>query len=120
MRLLLGSSGIELAYKFGIHPSTVSHIFADVIEMLYIRLNFLIVWPERETLRQTLPMQFRDNYRNCAVIIDCVTNFIDRPSDLLARAVTYSSYKHHNTVKYLIRLTPQGSVSFISQGWGES
>ena len=29
-----------------------------------------------------------------------------------------SSYKHHNTVKYLIGITPQGTVSFISEGWG--
>lgn len=55
---------------------------------------------------------------NCVVIIDCFENFNDRPNDLLAKAVTYSSYKHHNTVKYLISITPQGSVSFISEGWG--
>ncbi len=36
----------------------------------------------------------------------------------LARAQTYSAYKHHNTVKYLIGVTPQGTVSFISEGWG--
>lgn len=30
----------------------------------------------------------------------------------------HRSYKHHNTVKYLIGITPQGSVSFISEGWG--
>ena len=28
------------------------------------------------------------------------------------------SYKHHNTVKFLIGMTPQGVVSFISQAWG--
>ena len=39
--------------------------------------------------------------------------------NLLARAQTYSSYKHHITVKYLIGITPQGTVSFISDGWGE-
>ena len=26
-------------------------------------------------------------------------------------------YKHHNTVKYLIGITPQGTVSFISKEW---
>uniref|UniRef100_A0A1X7VJ73 Transposase Helix-turn-helix domain-containing protein n=1 Tax=Amphimedon queenslandica TaxID=400682 RepID=A0A1X7VJ73_AMPQE len=67
MRLRLGSSGIELAYKFGIHSSTVLRIFSDIIEMLYIHLKCLIIWPERETLRQTLPMQFRDYFKvsNC-------------------------------------------------------
>ena len=43
---------------------------------------------------------------------------MERPSNLLARAQTFSSYKHHNTVKYLIGITPQGTVSFISEGWG--
>ena len=38
--------------------------------------------------------------------------------NLLARAQTDSSHKHHNTVKYLIGITPQGTVSFISDGWG--
>ena len=41
----------------------------------------------------------------------------DRPSALLARAQTYSTYKH-NTAKYLIRITPHGIISFISKGWG--
>lgn len=52
------------------------------------------------------------------MIIDCFEIFIDRPSDLKARAQTYSFYKSHNTVKYLIGVTPQGSVSFISEEWG--
>ena len=32
--------------------------------------------------------------------------------------ITYLTYKHHKTVKYLIGITPQGTVSFISEGWG--
>ena len=56
--------------------------------------------------------------KTCTVIIDCFEIFIDSPSDLLARAHTYSHYKSHNTVKYLIGITPQGSVSFISNEWG--
>ena len=43
---------------------------------------------------------------------------MERPTHLLARAQTYSSYKHHNTVKYLIGIIPQGTVSFRSEGWG--
>ena len=36
----------------------------------------------------------------------------------MARAQTWSSYKQHNTVKFLIGIAPQGVVSFISKGWG--
>ena len=30
----------------------------------------------------------------------------------------WSQYKHYNTAKYLISITPQGIISFISNGWG--
>ena len=113
MRLRLASSGVELGYHYNIHPSTVSRIFFDVMEMLFVRLKFLIVWPERDILRKTLPMDFRKNCPRCVAIIDYFEIFIDRPSDHMARAQTYSSYKHHNTVKYLIAVTPQGSVSYF-------
>ena len=36
----------------------------------------------------------------------------------MARAQTWSNYKKHNTVKFLIGITPQGTVAFISKGWG--
>ena len=44
--------------------------------------------------------------------------FIERPSNLLARAQTFSNYKHHNTVRVLIAITPQGSICFTSKAWG--
>ena len=62
-----------------------------------------------------MPMCFR---KHCAVIIDCFEMFLRRPTDVLSRAQTYSSYKHHNTDKYLIGITPQGTVSYISKEWG--
>ena len=43
---------------------------------------------------------------------------MERATDLKARAQTWSNYKHHNTVKFLIGITPQGTISFISKGWG--
>ena len=118
MRLRLDLSVQDLAYRFGIHKSTVSRTFTEVIEIMYIRLKPLILWPDRDTLRKTMPMDFRKHCPNCAVIIDCFELFVERPSNLLARAQTYSSYKHHNTVKYLIGITPQGTVCFLSEGWG--
>ena len=52
-----------------------------------------------------------------AVFVDCFKVFVERPSNLLAYSLTWSSYKHHNTVKLLIGITPQGSVSYISESW---
>ena len=63
-------------------------------------------------------MVFRKHFPRRVVIIDCFEIFLNHPTNLLARVQTYSSYKHHNTVKYLIGITPQGTISFISEGWG--
>ena len=51
-------------------------------------------------------------------MIDCFEVFIERPSNLLARAQTFSSYKHHNTIKILVGITPQGTISYVSEAWG--
>lgn len=118
MRLCLGLSGQDLGYRFSIHPSTVSRIFTTVINVLSVKLKHIIMWLDTDVLRKTLPMDFRTHCPDCTVIVDCFEIFIERHSALLARAQTYSNYKHHNTVKYLIRITPNGIVSFISSGWG--
>ena len=56
--------------------------------------------------------------KKVTVIIDCFEVFIEKPTNLLTRAQTFSSYKHHNTIKILIGITPQGTVSFVSETWG--
>ena len=56
---------------------------------------------------------FRKHCPRCVVIIDCFEIFLDLPTSLLARAQTYSQYKHHNTVKYLIGVTPQGTSLMV-------
>ena len=118
MRLRLNLCGQDLGYRFKVHASTICRTFEFVIDLLYAKLKPLIIWPTTDALHKTMPMVFRKHYPRCVVIIDCFEIFVDRPTDLLARAQTYSQYKHHNTVKYLIGITPQGTVSYISEGWG--
>lgn len=97
----------------------MSRVFNSVIHVLFKQLvPLLVIWPEREQLRLSMPMSFRQKFRSCASVIDCFEIFIERPSNLTARNQTYSCYKSHNTVKYLIGITPQGTISFISKGWG--
>lgn len=119
MRLRLNVSASFLAYEFNVSSATVSRIFSVVIDVMYVRMKPLVFWPSRHDIRKTMSMQFRKCFgTTCAVIIDCFEIFIDRPTNLKARAETWSSYKHHNTVKFLIGITPQGTVSFISNAWG--
>lgn len=109
----------DLAYRFDISLSTASRILLRWLTIMDIRLKPLLLWPERDDLRKSMPLCFQENFgKEVAVILDCFEVFIERPSNLLARACTWSSYKHHNTVKVLLGITPQGVVSFISEAWG--
>ena len=42
---------------------------------------------------------------------------MERPTNLKARAQTWSNYKHHSTIKFLIGIAPQGAITFISKWW---
>lgn len=79
-------------------------------------MNDFIFWPDREQLQLTMPMEFR-KYFGLTVIIDCFENFIERPVNLQVHAETWSSYKYHNAVKFLIVISPQGAIAFLSKGW---
>ena len=87
---------------------------------MYILLIPLIKWPERYQLCKTMLMEFRQRFCNCATIIDCFEVFMERLTNLNARAKTWSNYKHHNCVKFLISIAPLGAIIFISKGWGVS
>ena len=119
LKLRLNCQLQDLAQRFSVSLSTVSRIILKWLKALYARLKKLIIWPDREALKKTMPVCFQAAFGSkVAVIIDCFEIFIDRPSNLQARAYTWSTYKHHNTAKVLIGITPQGVVSFISKAWG--
>ena len=98
--------------------SVVTQTIHKWLNVLYMALKFLIRWPSREEIRATIPECFRESFSKAVVIIDCTEVFIERATNLLARSQTWSNYKSHNTIKYLIGITPQGSISFVSQAWG--
>lgn len=118
VHLRQNSSHVDLCQTFGIKKSTSSKNVFNMLQILYIQLRPLTSWPNREQLKETMPMCFRAHLQEwVAVIVDCFEVHIDQPSNLAARAQTWSSYKHHNTAKFLIGISPQGMISYISQGW---
>ena len=113
------SSHSDLRQKFRIKTSTSGRLFLTVLDMLSSWSKLLIHWLDNELLWDTMPMCFHAQFQQrVAVTVDCFKLHIDRPSNLAARSNTWSSYKHHNTAKFPIGITPQGVISYISQGWG--
>ena len=109
----------DLAYRFKVSHCTVSRIFSSWLVVMDIRLFPLISWPEREQLWRTMPQCFMYSFgKKVTVVIDCFELFIEKPTNLLAKAQTFSSYKHHNTIKLLVGITTRGTVSYVSEAWG--
>ena len=62
----------------------------------------------------TQPADFREKFPTTFAIIDGSEVFIETPSDFHLQSSTWSQYKHHNTVKFLVACTPNGAIFFIS------
>ena len=62
-----------------------------------------------------MPTQFKDLYPTTRVIIDCTELFIETPSSLNIQSSTWSSYKHHNTLKGLEGISPTGACIYVSR-----
>lgn len=103
-----------LSDLFGIHSSSISRIFTTWINFLYLELNFLISWPSKEQIISNLPKAFK-YFPKTRSIIDCTEFFVQKPSLPSSQRVTWPQYKHHNTFKALISISPTGSFSYISK-----
>ncbi|XP_042352856.1 uncharacterized protein LOC121950801 [Plectropomus leopardus] len=118
MRLRLDLPVQHLAHLFHVSCETFSTAFADTIDVLYARLNPLVHWPERHCLQATMPNKFLEAFgQRVALIVDCFEIQTERPSKLKSHVQAFSHYQSMDTLKYLIGITPQGAVSFISKGW---
>ena len=118
MKLRLGLTNDFLANIFGIAAGTCSNIVNTWIKFLARELKCLVFWPPKEQIHAYMPKSLCKQYPNLRCTIDCSETFIDRPRDLKIQAATWSDYKHHNTLKYLVAIAPDGLISFISKAWG--
>ena len=118
MKIRLGCLNKDLAFRFSVSEATVSRILHQWIPKVASSLKCLIIWPENDVTRSQVPESFKPTYKKVVSTIDCFEVFTERPHNLTARAQTWSNYKHNNTVKYLVSITPSGAVNFISKGWG--
>ena len=91
------------------------HCVERVLDILFMCTADCIKWPDRDVFCLTMPASFRKFFKKCAVITDCTEVFIEKPLELLARAQVWSNYKHHSTAKFLIGITPQGTISYVSK-----
>ena len=109
VRLKVGIFVQDVSDRFNISVGTFSKYFTSWICLLFEELRILNPFPSRLMIDRTMPNCFK-KYKNLRIIIDCTEIFIQRSSSLVNQNLTFSNYKHHNTLKFLIGITPSGVI----------
>jgi len=76
------------AFALAMQSQQFQTLFTKWLNILYVSLKFLIQWPTKEKVQDTLPEFFQPLFQNAVVIIDCTEVFIERATNLLARSQT--------------------------------
>jgi len=117
-KLKLMESHKILGLFFGLSKSEVSKIFRKTLPTLAECMKDLIFYPDVKQTILNLPTAFRYQYFETTDIADGFEVQIQKPTNALHQILSYSAYKSCNTVKFIVNITPDGFVSFISKGYG--
>jgi hypothetical protein len=85
---------------------------------MYLTFTPLLKWPSRKIIKKFMPASFWSKFPNVVCIIDCTEFFIRKPRNPTAQSQTFSTYKHQNTYKALVGVSPTGAFIFVSNLWG--
>ena len=117
-RLRCGLLVEDLAHRYSLSTSHVSRICTTWLTFLHQQLRVLPIWPSRKFVDDNMPNCFKATFPKTRVIIDCTEIYIETPSSCRSQSITFSNYKHHNTAKGLLGISPNGYPSFISSLYG--
>ena len=85
--------------------------------MLACELDPLIHWPDIDALYDGYPDCFK-NWPNVISIVDCFEIPTEKPSLTEFNNKTFSHYKNRPTIKFLISITPGGTILYHSDPAG--
>lgn len=120
MKLRTNRSLSELSFEFGVGESVGHRIFSTWLSFLFFQLKELKIWPSKEVVEAHFPADFKRKFPKTRTILDGTEVAIEKPRDVSDQSASWSTYKHKNTVKTIIGITPRGQVSYISDVYGGS
>ena len=119
MRLRLGKLNEDVGDRFDISPTKSSFTFTIWINLLSKLLKNVVAYLPRKAIRDNLPEAFiKTDNNKCRAILDSAEVFIERPKPLDCQAATWSDYKHHHTIKFLVGISPSVFITFLSSCYG--
>jgi len=119
VKLKTGRMNQDLAYSFGVSTGFISELMTTWLSFLSTELKMLFEMPDcDEAMRSDgVPAVFGKT-AHLVAIIDCTELMLQKASDLHERKRTFSNYKNHDTVKFMVSMSPQLCVNYVSEAWG--
>lgn len=84
---------------------------------MYTDLKMICELPPRDVTNENQSSAI-GSYSDVQVILDCTELFVQNPSKLDARKQMFSNYKHHITYKFLVGISPQMGITYVSKMYG--
>ena len=110
----------ELARMFEVCEFTVQNVFVTWVNFCYCQWKEVDWWPHRSLVSYHCPVDFKMKFPSTRVIVDATEIRVKQPSNPKAQRASFSNYKHANTMKVLVGVTPGGLTSFVSDAFGGS
>ncbi|KAL0879277.1 hypothetical protein ABMA27_003057 [Loxostege sticticalis] len=120
IKLRRNKPDFEIGKIFGVSRTVVSNVIITWINFVNDIWSLLDIWPSRELVDFYMPENFKSYYPSTRVIIDGTEIPIQKPSQPDAQKVSFSQYKHRNTLKFLVGSSPGGLLTFCSEGYAGS
>ncbi|XP_064462131.1 uncharacterized protein LOC135372454 [Ornithodoros turicata] len=114
VRSRLGLFEKDLADRFCVSLATVSRICITWTSYSFLHLSQLPLWMSKEKVQEEMPPAFREKYSSTRVILDATEIKCQTASSLALQSARFSNYKSTNTFKGLIGMSPDGTVTFVS------
>lgn len=108
---------INLAILFNISRISVSRCFRKMVGKIEKILSPCLYWPNKDEIKCNLPKCFQKNFARVRTIFDCTEIEVPRLKCLKCRIVSYSHYKGRQTIKFLIGVSPAGTVVYMSPAY---
>ncbi len=113
-RLKTGYECSHLAKLFGVSEGLVSEVTTTWYNFMEPELKKLF---EMKDSDDNVAACFKD-FVGLKVVLDCTEQQVERSSDLQSRKETWSQYKQRDTWKWLIGLSKNLTVNYVSTGHG--
>ncbi|XP_035981310.1 uncharacterized protein LOC118556867 [Fundulus heteroclitus] len=105
----------DLATRFGISQQSAGIVFNTWIDIIYLKLCTVSIWPHRQTIIDNMPKDFKANFPTTLIIIDGTELKTESPWAHGVQCQLYSDYKSTTTFKALIGCDSRGSFMFTSE-----